>query len=275
MSYAIDDQGTTREPIIIANTTIIEDGPIPENFACPEKPSLRPNPLVPPACNSLMQTKTVAGLVHSFANQAGKTNDLVDNTVTAIPANYDYTNSYGFASGFVQEEPEKAPGEEDEGDASGMGVEDVTAATAATAGENPTMTENPTISEPATMSETPAKEEAEKNEQDFGMYYSNSQDLLYGTIHDEGLDKSSEEYLKRFYRVQDRIAMENMQQQELINASRRFTRLSFSHSLDCLSHTHSTVSLTFTRLSLSHSLDCLSHIHSILSIPSKILHSLR
>ena len=211
MNYAIDDQGTTREPIIIANTTIIEDGPIPENFACPEKPSLRPNPLVPPACKSLMQTKTVAGLVHSFANQAGKTKDLVDNAVTAIPANYNYTNSFGF----IQEEPEKAPGEEDEGEAPGMGVEDAGIDVGA---DESMMNENPTImNESGNVNETPSQEE-EKNEQDFGMYY--SQDLLYGTVHDEGLDKSSEENLKRFYRVQDRIAMENMQQQELINASR-------------------------------------------------------
>ena len=51
MNLATDSTGTTKEPVIIANTTIIEDGPIPENFSFPEKPSLRSNPMVPPACS--------------------------------------------------------------------------------------------------------------------------------------------------------------------------------------------------------------------------------
>ena len=99
MNLAMDKEGTPREPIILANTTVIEDGPIPENFAFPEKPSLRPNPMVPPACSSLMSSKTVAGLAHSYTKQAGKVQDLVDNQPQPMEA-------------MDQDEPEVAPVED-------------------------------------------------------------------------------------------------------------------------------------------------------------------
>lgn len=102
MNLAVDKEGTTREPVILANTTVIEDGPIPENFAFPEKPSLRPNPMVPPACSSLMSSKTVAGLAHSYTKQAGKAHDLVDNQPAPQPE----------VMSMDQEEPEVAPGED-------------------------------------------------------------------------------------------------------------------------------------------------------------------
>ena len=37
------------------------------------KPSLRPNPTVPAACDALSYTKTVAGLVHEYTKQAKAT----------------------------------------------------------------------------------------------------------------------------------------------------------------------------------------------------------
>ena len=103
MNLAMDKEGTPREPIILANTTVIEDGPIPENFAFPEKPSLRPNPMVPPACSSLMSSKTVAGLAHSYTKQAGKVQDLVDNQPAPQPE---------LVNDMDQDEPEVAPGED-------------------------------------------------------------------------------------------------------------------------------------------------------------------
>lgn len=103
MNLATDKEGNTREPVILANTTIIDDGPIPENFTFPEKPSLRPNPMVPPACSSLLSSRTVAGLAHSYTKQAGKAHDLIDNT--PIPPTDNQMEIPG-------DEPEVAPGED-------------------------------------------------------------------------------------------------------------------------------------------------------------------
>lgn len=51
------------------------DGPIPHDFTFPVKPSLRPNPTVPAACDALSYTKTVAGLAHEYTKQAKATAD--------------------------------------------------------------------------------------------------------------------------------------------------------------------------------------------------------
>ena len=113
MNLATDSTGTTKEPVIIANTTIIEDGPIPENFSFPEKPSLRPNPMVPPACSSLLATKTVAGLAHSYTKQAGKTQDLVDNVPQSVQTMQTMQAMQAMQTNYYQEEePEAAPGED-------------------------------------------------------------------------------------------------------------------------------------------------------------------
>ena len=113
MNLATDSTGTTKEPVIIANTTIIEDGPIPENFSFPEKPSLRPNPMVPPACSSLLATKTVAGLAHSYTKQAGKTQDLVDNIPQSVQTMQTMQAMQAMQTNYYQEEePEAAPGED-------------------------------------------------------------------------------------------------------------------------------------------------------------------
>lgn len=85
MSLATDAEGhtssnltfplTPSEPVIIANTSVAPDGPIPHDFTFPVKPSLRPNPTVPAACDALSYTKTVAGLAHEYTKQAKATAD--------------------------------------------------------------------------------------------------------------------------------------------------------------------------------------------------------
>lgn len=112
MNLVVDPSGTTKEPVILANTTIIEDGPIPENFTFPEKPSLRPNPMVPPACSSLLATKTVAGLAHSYTKQAGKAQDLVDDVPQPIQPVQPVQSMQPMQGYYQEEEPEAAPGED-------------------------------------------------------------------------------------------------------------------------------------------------------------------
>lgn len=55
--------------VIIANTSVTEDGPIPPEFTIPVRPSLRPNPMVPPACQSLLGTNTIVGGSHAYTMQ--------------------------------------------------------------------------------------------------------------------------------------------------------------------------------------------------------------
>lgn len=55
--------------IVIANTSVAEDGPAPPDFTLPIKPSVRPNPMVPPACLSLQDTNPVVGGSHNFTSQ--------------------------------------------------------------------------------------------------------------------------------------------------------------------------------------------------------------
>ncbi|KAM7455009.1 hypothetical protein BLSTO_04232 [Blastocystis sp. subtype 1] len=73
MTLATDAEGHTSEPIVIANTSVAPDGPIPHDFTFPVKPSLRPNPTVPAACDALSYTKTVAGLAHEYTKRAKAT----------------------------------------------------------------------------------------------------------------------------------------------------------------------------------------------------------
>lgn len=55
--------------VLIANTSVADDGPIPPEFTIPVRPSLRPNPMVPPACDSLMGTATIVGGSHAYTMQ--------------------------------------------------------------------------------------------------------------------------------------------------------------------------------------------------------------
>ena len=64
-----DAEDRPSEMIVIANTSATADGPIPEDFTIPQQPSLRPNPMVPPACDSLLGTKGSVGLAHKFTQQ--------------------------------------------------------------------------------------------------------------------------------------------------------------------------------------------------------------
>lgn len=53
------------------------------------KPSLRPNPSVPAACNALSYSKTVAGLAHEYTMQAkaaGESQASSENPVSETPA---------------------------------------------------------------------------------------------------------------------------------------------------------------------------------------------
>ena len=53
------------------------------------KPSLRPNPSVPAACNALSYSKTVAGLAHEYtlqAKAAGENQETAENPVSETPA---------------------------------------------------------------------------------------------------------------------------------------------------------------------------------------------
>ena len=79
MSLSKDADGNTRsfqclfimcsEMVLIANTSVADDGPIPPEFTIPVRPSLRPNPMVPPACDSLMGTATIVGGSHAYTMQ--------------------------------------------------------------------------------------------------------------------------------------------------------------------------------------------------------------
>ena len=60
---------TISEMVLIANTSVTDDGPIPPEFTIPVRPSLRPNPMVPPACDSLMGTTTIVGGSHAYTMQ--------------------------------------------------------------------------------------------------------------------------------------------------------------------------------------------------------------
>lgn len=60
---------TCSEMVLIANTSVADDGPIPPEFTIPVRPSLRPNPMVPPACDSLMGTATIVGGSHAYTMQ--------------------------------------------------------------------------------------------------------------------------------------------------------------------------------------------------------------
>ena len=64
-----DADDKPSELIVIANSSATADGPIPDDFTIPQQPSLRPNPMVPPACDSLLGNKGAVGLAHKFTQQ--------------------------------------------------------------------------------------------------------------------------------------------------------------------------------------------------------------
>lgn len=64
-----DADDRPAELIVIAHTSAAADGPVPADFTIPQQPSLRPNPMVPPACDSLLGTKGAVGIAHRFTQQ--------------------------------------------------------------------------------------------------------------------------------------------------------------------------------------------------------------
>lgn len=65
----IDNDFMASEMVVIANTSVAEDGPTPPDFTLPVKPSVRPNPMVPPVCTSLQDSNPVVGGSHAFTAQ--------------------------------------------------------------------------------------------------------------------------------------------------------------------------------------------------------------
>ena len=65
----LNDDVIASEMVVIANTSVAEDGPTPPDFTLPVKPSVRPNPMVPPVCTSLQDSNPVVGGSHTFTAQ--------------------------------------------------------------------------------------------------------------------------------------------------------------------------------------------------------------
>ena len=76
MALPANAEGRTEPLVVIANTSVAPDGPIPDDFTIPRELSYRPNPMVPPACESLLGSNKAIGLAHKYTQQTQQQYDL-------------------------------------------------------------------------------------------------------------------------------------------------------------------------------------------------------
>ena len=76
MALPANAEGRTDPLVVIANTSVAPDGPIPDDFTIPRELSYRPNPMVPPACESLLGSNKAIGLAHKYTQETQQQYDL-------------------------------------------------------------------------------------------------------------------------------------------------------------------------------------------------------